>query len=464
MLYYVYISFTWTLPWASCNATWATGACLDTLDFVNTSTPVSTSQFTSSNYTVVQNETVKRVSAAEEFFHNHVLEMSSGIVEIGGIKPHLVICELTGWLIVYLCLLRGVRSMGKVIYVTATLPYVFILVFIVRAALLPGSMDGVMYYITPDFSRLRDGQIWLAAFIQVFYSLGLSWGGIVTMASYNKPNHPLQKEAIAVPIVSSCTSFLCGFLVFSVSGFLAHVTGRSVPEAVSSGPGLAFITYPEAAAHFPGAPVWCALFFLMLIMTGIDSQFVTLETTISGINDDLKIKPKFQPLIVTITTVICALLSLPLATGAGMYIFQVLDWYIALICFLFGFIECIALIWFYGHRRLFKDISSIIGRIAKPFRYFLTAHVGVVIPVLLLVSLGVSLTTLVPPTYGEYEYPGWIHYIGVSMSLGLGLPVPLVAVYKLVTVEGDTWREKVRKAIFGGVDRQHEEVETDQFI
>ena len=80
----------------------------------------------------------------------------------------------------------GVQSSGKVVYVTATAPYVFLIILFFRGITLPGALNGIKYYIVPDFSKLLEFRVWTEANLQIFYSLGPAWGGIITMASYNK--------------------------------------------------------------------------------------------------------------------------------------------------------------------------------------------------------------------------------------------------------------------------------------
>ena len=90
------------------------------------------------------------------FCRYNVLELTSGIHDLGGMRWELFGCLIAAWVIVFLCICKGVKSSGKVVYVTATMPYVFLTILLVRGLTLPGSKDGVLFYITPDFNKLRN--------------------------------------------------------------------------------------------------------------------------------------------------------------------------------------------------------------------------------------------------------------------------------------------------------------------
>ncbi|KAF5889839.1 sodium- and chloride-dependent GABA transporter 2-like, partial [Clarias magur] len=88
-------------------------------------------------------------------------------------------------------------------------------------------------------------------------------------------------HSIWLCVLNSCTSFVAGFVVFSVLGFMAEKLGVEIEDVARPGPGLAFIAYPQAVAMMPLPQLWSACFFIMLILLGLDTQFLGLELIIS---------------------------------------------------------------------------------------------------------------------------------------------------------------------------------------
>lgn len=98
----------------------------------------------------------------------------------------LVVCLFIGWLIAYLCLIKGIQSVGKVVYFTAIFPYFILTALLIRALTLPGASEGIWWYMTPHWEKLLSPGVWGDASSQIFYSFGLACGSLVALASYNK--------------------------------------------------------------------------------------------------------------------------------------------------------------------------------------------------------------------------------------------------------------------------------------
>uniref|UniRef100_A0AAV2J4E0 Uncharacterized protein n=1 Tax=Knipowitschia caucasica TaxID=637954 RepID=A0AAV2J4E0_KNICA len=240
-LLYLIFSFSSQLPWASCQNYWNTANCLD---------------FTTESNTSWNNDNLS-TSAATEFWEHRVLSISDGIEQIGSIRVEILLCLTAMWIICYFCIWKGVKSTGKVVYFTATFPYVMLLILLIRGLTLPGAMGGVVYYLLPEPSHLLDPQVWMEAGSQVFFSFSVGVGSLTVLGSYNKYKNNCYRDCMWLCLLNSGTSVVAGFAVFSVLGFMAKEQGVSVSQVAESGPGLAFIAYPQAIAMMP---LSCGLF------------------------------------------------------------------------------------------------------------------------------------------------------------------------------------------------------------
>ena len=278
IVYYLYNSFTFTLPWASCNNPWNSPNCSATKYECEQNGGLMNGydciRNKSESY-IASNISILWVAPSEEFWKNHVLNQTGGITEFGGFQWHLVASLAFAWILVYFCLLKGIKSSGKVVWVTSTLPYLLLGILFLQTVQLKGAFEGIRYYLTPQWERLSDPLVWGDAAQQIFYSLGLAFGCLMTMASYNRFNNNIARDAVLVSLVNCFTSVLGGFVIFSVIGFMSIETGRPVDEVASEGAGLAFVVYPEAVVRLPGSSAWAIVFFLMLLSLGLDSQVRT---------------------------------------------------------------------------------------------------------------------------------------------------------------------------------------------
>ncbi|XP_053661681.1 sodium-dependent proline transporter [Anopheles marshallii] len=413
------------LPWETCGNAWNTVRCLELRGeqqvelFLNNSELMVTDRYR---------------TPADEFFHNEILHISDSIDHMGGIVWPLLVCDVIAWIVIFCCIAKGVQSVGKVVYFTATFPFVILAVLLVRGVTLPGAMEGIKFYIMPQWSQLLNLRVWADAAVQIFFSLGPGWGGIVNMASYNHFKNNTKFDSIIIPIVNCGTSILAGFVVFSVLGYFSHQTGLPVATAATGGPGLAFITYPEAISMLPLSPLWACLFFSMLFFLGVDSMFVQIEAIVSSVLDVFPILRSMKLLITAGTCVLLFLASLACVTRGGMYLVQLLDWYSASISvILVCIVEVIAVAWIYGCDRFVRDVEFMIDR--KVERFWIISW-KVITPIVLTF---IFITTIVYNTevsYNGVSYPRWAIGIGWASCVVSMLCIPAFAIYKLVCTKG----------------------------
>uniref|UniRef100_A0A452H8U7 Solute carrier family 6 member 8 n=1 Tax=Gopherus agassizii TaxID=38772 RepID=A0A452H8U7_9SAUR len=413
--YYLVSSFSAPLPWATCGHTWNTPECAESFP------PPGCA----GNHSC---EPEGR-SPVLEFWENRVLRLSGGLEVPGAINWEVTLCLLGCWLLVYFCVWKGVKSTGKIVYFTATFPYVVLIVLLIRGVLLPGAGAGILYYLKPDWAKLGSPQVWIDAGTQIFFSYAIGLGALTALGSYNRFNNDCYNG----------TSFFAGFVVFSILGFMAAEQGVDIAKVAESGPGLAFIAYPRAVTLMPIAPLWAALFFVMLLLLGLDSQFVGVEGFITGILDLLPPSCSFRfqrEVTVALSCILCFFIDLSMVTEGGMYVFQLFDYYSASGTTLLwqAFWECVVIGWVYGADRFMDDIACMIGY--RPFPWMKWCWM-VLTP---LICLGIFLFNVAyykPLIYNHtYVYPWWGEALGWAFALSSMLCLPLTALGKLLRAKG----------------------------
>ncbi|MCD6237586.1 MAG: sodium-dependent transporter [Thermoplasmata archaeon] len=343
---------------------------------------------------------------AEGFFLNTFLGVTSGPAVIGGFRIPILLGLIAIWISIFIILYKGVSRIGKVVAITVPLPTVLLIILTIRGLTLPGALDGVSYYLTPDFSKLLHADVWLAAYAQVFFSLSLAQGILITYASFLKKKSDVTNNAFITSLADAGTSFLAGFTVFSVVGYLALLKGVSIESLGIAGPYLTFITYPTAISLLPfAATIFGMMFYIALLTFGIDSAFSMIEPITMGLHAKWKISKAKS------TAIICTLgflASLIFTTGSGLHWLDIVDHFIANFgLVIVGLIECIAfgyLFRLYRLREHANNVSDIkIGR-------WWDLLIKFVIPAILIILLSVSLLENITVPY--MDYPHWTIIVG----------------------------------------------------
>uniref|UniRef100_A0A3B1JLT1 Transporter n=1 Tax=Astyanax mexicanus TaxID=7994 RepID=A0A3B1JLT1_ASTMX len=435
VLWYFFNSFQEPLPWSQCP-----------LDDSQTSYVEECVQGTPVNY----------------FWYRETLNITPDITSSGSLQWWLVLCLATAWSVVYICFIRGIETIG--VYVTATFPYLVLTIFLVRALTLPGATDGLEYLFTPKV--LINPRVWLDAATQIFFSLSLAFGGLIAFSSYNPKRNDCERDAVLVGCINSATSLFASIPIFAILGFKATtnnnncflrytgcecvcvcVTSVCVLRVCSaSGTGLAFIVFTEAVIEMPGSQVWAVLFFVMLFSLGLSSMFGNLEGVLTPLLD-LNMVPKWIPkeLFTGVICIVSFLVALIFTMGSGNYWLEIFNNYVGSVPLLvIAFFEITAVVLFYGMSRFSDDIKYMTGR--RPNWFWKICWMGIS-PIMLLVVLVayVIVQGQEHPTYPAWDpgyeqfpdsevksYPDWVFAICVLLSAVPVLPIPAVALYRLI--------------------------------
>ncbi|KAH8301750.1 sodium-dependent serotonin transporter [Drosophila kikkawai] len=425
-VYYLFASFTSKLPWTSCDNPWNTNNCM----------PV-----TSDNFTELS------TSPAKEFFERRVLESykGNGLDFMGPVKPTLALCVFGVFVLVYFSLWKGVRSAGKVVWVTALAPYVVLIILLVRGVSLPGADEGIKYYLTPEWHKLKNSKVWIDAASQIFFSLGPGFGTLLALSSYNKFNNNCYRDALITSSINCLTSFLAGFVIFSVLGYMAYVQKTSIDKVGLEGPGLVFIVYPEAIATMSGSVFWSIIFFLMLITLGLDSTFGGLEAMITALCDEYpRVIGRRRELFVLLLLAFIFLCALPTMTYGGVVLVNFLNVYGPGLAILFVvFVEAAGVFWFYGVDRFSSDVEQMLG--SKPGLFWRICWTYIS-PVFLLTIFIFSILGYKEMLGEEYYYPDWSFQVGWAVTCSSVLCIPMYIIYKFFFASKGGCRQRLQES------------------
>ncbi|XP_024279869.1 sodium-dependent neutral amino acid transporter B(0)AT2 [Oncorhynchus tshawytscha] len=429
----------------------------------------------------------EKSSATTYYWYREALNISDSISESGGLNWRMTICLLAAWSMVCLAMIKGIQSSGKVMYFSSLFPYVVLICFLVRVLLLKGSVDGIRHMFTPKLEIMLEAKVWREAATQVFFALGLGFGGVIAFSSYNKRDNNCHFDAVLVSFINFFTSVLATLVVFAVLGFKANIMNAkcvalntkkivallgnevshdliphhinfsatvsaedyqqmteilrgvtekdyrrlgldscSIEEELNKavqGTGLAFIAFTEAMTHFPASPFWSVMFFLMLVNLGMGSMFGTIEGIITPLVDTFKVRKEF------LTVGVCLLaffIGLLFVQRSGNYWVAMFDDYSATLPLLIVVIlENVAVAWIYGTDKFFEDLKDMLGFTPFRFYYYMWKYVT---PLLLILLLGSSVIQLgmTPPSYSA-----WLEDMASEKSLkyppwGLAVCISLV--------------------------------------
>jgi len=447
VLYYMYASMGEEVPWKYCNNAWNTNQCVkgarlnDSWECILAN---SSKLFTDvikdfGNGTVCTKVLLK--SPSEEYWERYVLQITDSIEDIGNVRPGLLVCLIIAWTMVFLCLFKGIKSSGKVVYFTATFPYVVMFILFVRGCMLEGAGKGIAFYLKPDFTKLGNVEVWVAAATQIFYSLGIGFGSLIAFGSYNKFHNNVVRDAVSLALVNCFTSVFAGIVVFSVLGHMSHNTGMPIEKVATSGPGLVFVVYPEGLSQMPISPLWGILFFFMILTIGLDTQFAMMEAVIVGVIDEYKFLAKKKIWFTLAICIISCLFGISMVTQGGMYVLNVFNTQAGGVSLLFlAFFEVVAVSYGYGAERFERNLQSIMGRKIFPWwrwcwKYFSPAIIIAIFISSLVQWKGISYNGIASRPTGEVL--GWL------LALASMLWIPGMAIYKYFQVEG-TFVERIK--------------------
>ena len=370
---------------------------------------------------------VEGVEKAKTFFNVTYLGKTEGPA-LGSIRWNIVLPLFITWLSMYLCIFKGLRLVGKIVWLTVPLPWLMLLILTIRGLTLDGSMQGLAYYLDPVWSELAKPVTWRYAFGQVFFSLTLAFGVMITYASFLHRKSDLNNNAGIITLADFATSFIAGLAVFATLGGMAFVTQQAgnpiaVEDVAEAGPSLAFVAFPYALAQLPYSAWFSFVFFFALVTLGIDSAFSITESILASIVDKTGWR---RSIVLPVISIVGFLLGLIFITKGGFGWLGTIDGFVngTLGVAFLGLLECIVLGWLWRIDILRRHANSRSDwALGKWWNYLIRLIIPVVLGTLFFWQLFDDITGegFLRTQQGEWILPNCV-------GLGILACVPVIAI------------------------------------
>lgn len=214
--------------------------------------------------------------------------------------------------IVLLGVEKGIENVSKVMMPVLVALTVGIAIY---ALTLPNALDGLVYYIKPDFSKFS-GTTVLAAMGQLFYSMSLAMGIMITYGSYMKKDVHIESSARQIELFDTGIAFFAGLMIIPAIFSFCHGDEELINSTLTKGPGLMFVILPQVFDSMPGGDIVGALFFILVLFAALTSSISLMETVVSIFMDRLAVGRKTACAIVIFISV---LIGVPSSLGNGIW-------------------------------------------------------------------------------------------------------------------------------------------------
>ncbi|OKY77504.1 MAG: Na+-dependent transporter of the SNF family [Candidatus Methanohalarchaeum thermophilum] len=300
------------------------------------------------------------------------------------------------WILQYFIMKAGIKEgleKANKIFVPAI--WVIVILLVLRGITLDGAIQGLNYYLTPDFGALTNAEIWINAFGQIYFTLSVALGIMITYASYLPEKSDITNNAFIIALANCGFAFLVGFAIFPIM-----VAGGIEP---TSGIGLAFMALPKAFEFLPFSNVFASLFFVLLTMAGLSSSISLAEAQIGPIREKLTLKrSKTVSYVIAISLIGSLIIALEGPLGLfgdnPLSLLTILDTSSATYTLpIIAFGEALIFGWVYGIDKIRTYVNSVSDyTMGTWFNYFLK----IVVPIALgysILSKTVTRPGLLPP-------------------------------------------------------------------
>ncbi len=293
----------------------------------------------------------------QKFFFGNFLQLSDSAAHLGGFRPPILISTAIVWLVCWVICFRGIsHGIEKVSKIFMPSLFILTLIMVGWTLTLDGASEAIWHhYLSADWTKInffnsdpvlrtQAIKVWVAAFGQIFFTLSLGFGIMITYSSYLPDKSNISTNALITCVVNCLYSLVAGLAVFGIVGFMAKSQGVAFAEAIKGGPQLAFVVYPKAISLLPQfSTLFGIMFFLILVLAGLTSGVSLIEAFTCSLMD------KFAWKRTKVITIVCSagfIGSLIFTTNGGLYVLDIADHFITNYgLILGGLLECLVVGW-----------------------------------------------------------------------------------------------------------------------
>ena len=291
------------------------------------------------------------------YFVQHV-GGTENIADFGNFFIPIGICVIISWAILWFISHKSIdKGIGLASKVLIPLVFIIMAIIVIFSLTLPGAGIGIDALINPNWASLLDINIWLTAFSQIIFSLGMGEALAITYASYLADNSKLTDNVFFIIASNSTFEIFTAFGVFSILGYMTATSGTPLVQLVSEGTGLIFVVFPKIFSLMgPVGHILAPLFFIAVFFAGMTSSFAFFEVAIGSISAKFDMSRKK---VVTILTIVGCLGSLLFTSGMSSYLVGVVDSFInQFAILLLVAIQCVIFGWYYGAEKLIPILNE----------------------------------------------------------------------------------------------------------
>ncbi|MDT0345283.1 sodium-dependent transporter [Streptomyces litchfieldiae] len=359
----------------------------------------------------------------EGFLFGEFLKVSDDPGSISTFVPGVAWPLIAVWVAVLVILVLGVRrGIERANTIFIPLLVAFFLVLVVRALTLDGAELGLDALFAPDWGALDNGSVWVAAYGQIFFSLSVGFGIMITYASYLHRKSDLTGSALVAGFANSSFEVLAGIAVFATLGFMAQDAGVGVDEVTSSGVGLAFVAFPQIISQMPMGALFGVLFFSSLVIAGLTSLISIVQVIVAAVEDRTGMRR--VPAVLTVGGAVAVVSVLLFSSDSGLHFLDVSDHFINQYgIVLAGLALVVTVSWVLRKLPALQENADATSAIRLGIWW--RVCLGIVTPLVLTWMMIDSLTDEFDQNYGDYEtsfllWSGW-GVAGAALAVGVVL-------------------------------------------